>query len=471
MPWSRPLPPCPSDCDCDVFCELTRDFLERAAGYDTLDRAAQSDKIVHLEDCLAEQNAEIRSLREQLGIVDPPEVSIEIGRSLRPGWVEASVLNGHRTAVDGYPWAYRERPAALIRELAHVEPNLIEPARAKLPRAHRQAAEVDRPRELRVIEDTDVEGFVEHLPPDLEVPGWHGLTLSRDWFAPTLVYARRGVGKSWAAARMIHQLAGEGLRSLVIATEGVGEWAKRVANYPENRRPKLLVEGSPDAEGVQAIAEQVERAESYIGRAGAIGLVVVDVVRPLFRRLGVSENDSECVDALIQHLEPLYQPGRALLLVAHSGKEQELGVRGSSAIEDAAGTIFELTPPDEDDEPEDNLATLAIMHPRKFRAGPLDSQPTLRLFFGKGEGGRLLAEPYEPPDPAARREDGIIAALERIGGPCTIRELSSEAGGRVTTAQLARLADKGRAHTHEPARRSSHPLWVAGPRGGECCTS
>ena len=100
---------------------------------------------------------------------------------------------------------------------------MVDDARLALSAARRRAAEADRAPELRLVRSEDVEAFVAGLPPDLEAPSWYGLTLSHDWFAPTLIYAGRGVGKSWAAARIIHQLAGEGLRAGLIATEGLPE--------------------------------------------------------------------------------------------------------------------------------------------------------------------------------------------------------------------------------------------------------
>ena len=192
------------------------------------------------------------------------------------------------------------------------------------------------------------------------------------------------------------------------------------------------------------------------------------MIRPLFRRLGVSENGSECIDALIQHLEPLYRPGLALLLVAHSGKDEKLGVRGSSAIEDQAGAIYELKPPEDEDE-SGSHQTLCTIHPRKWRAGPLDELPVLRAFWGRSGRGRLLVEPFELPNPAEERTHAIVGALTALREPSPIGLLNSRlAGKKATAAELHSLADQGHVHPHAREGKG-HPLWMAGPATPECC--
>ena len=149
------------------------------------------------------------------------EVSIEVGSPLRPGVVPVSVKNGHQTAIDGYPWDFRGNPSGVLRELKVVEPELEGRARAKLPEAHQAAAAADAtPVTIEPIAPEGVEAYLQEMPPNVEIPGRHGLTLPRDFTAPTLLYAPAKVGKSWAVLDIAAQLATEGLRSLVISTEG-----------------------------------------------------------------------------------------------------------------------------------------------------------------------------------------------------------------------------------------------------------
>ena len=382
------------------------------------------------------------------------EASIAIGRALRPGIVEATVSNGRRTAIQRWPWRYRDRPGDLIRELGYVSPELVEAALLALPQAHEEAAAVDAtPVEIQPVAPDGIEDYLEGLPPNLEVPGWHGLTLPRDWTAPSLVFGPSGVGKSWFVAGIIGRLAAVGLRSLVLATEGGWEWANRLQRYPIEQRPWLFLD-TPDREAIDRLVATVND--------NGIDLIVVDVLRPLFRRLDVSENDSEAIDSILVHLEPLRAEGRVLLLVHHQGKDEALGPRGSSALVDQAGAVFQLEP-DED-------GPLAIVHPRKWRSGPLDSQPTLSLAFGKD--GLVTAYEYEPPDPAEERTYAIVGALTRIGEPTTIGALNAQLhgipGGKVTGLELSRLADEGIVHSHV---RERHPLWLLGPATAACCQS
>ena len=382
-------------------------------------------------------------------------VDVEVGRALRPGTVELSVTNGHATVLDKYPWSYRAKPSAPLRELMVADPDLVEGARLALPRAHREAAAADAtPVTIEVLDPAGIEGYLEGLPPNLDVPGWHGLTLPRDWTAPTLIYGPSGVGKSWVVAGIIDALAGDGLRSLVLATEGGWEWAHRLTRYPVERRPALFP-GCPDREAIDRLVPVVDDA--------GIDLIIVDVCRPMFRRLEVSENDSEAVDAVLGHLEPLRADGRFLALVHHEGKDSELGPRGSSALGDQAGLMLHI----DHDEDGDGLC---IVSPEKWRSGPLDSQPTLKAFFRRG--GAVGAERYSPPDPAEERALAIVGALAALGEGATVTQLRDRIrgvpGGRVTAAELHALAAEQKAHTHPHPGRSNQPVWMAGPPA-DCC--
>ena len=397
----------------------------------------------------------VDDLLEQGYVLAPGrEASIAIGRALRPGIVEATVGNGHATAIQRWPWQYRNRPGDLIRELGYVSPELVEAAFLALPQAHEEAAAVDAtPLEIKMIAPDEIETFLDGLPPNLLIPNFFGLTLPRDWTAPTLIYGPSGVGKSWLVAGILSALATVGVRSLVLATEGGWEWANRLQRYPIEQRPWLFPD-TPDREAIDRLVPTVND--------NGIDLIVVDVLRPLFRRLDVSENDSEAIDSILVHLEPLRAEGRALLLVHHEGKDGALGPRGSSALADQAGAVFQLEP-DED-------GPLAIVNPRKWRSGPLDSQPTLSLAFT--EGGHVTAHPYEPPDSAEERTHAIVGALTRIGEPTTIGALNAQLhgipGGKVTGLELSRLADEGIVHSHV---RERHPLWLPVPATAECCQS
>ena len=381
-------------------------------------------------------------------------VTVTIGRALRPGVVEVTVANGHATAINRLPWKYRSRPGDLIRELLLVEPQLVEPTIEALPQAHQEAAEADAtPLAIEPVLPDQVEDYLAALPPNLEVPGWYGLTLPRDWSAPTLFFGPSKVGKSWVVAAILAQLAGAGVRSLVLATEGSFEWLNRLKRYPVGRRPIVY----PDTPDVAAVDRLVPVVESE-----GVELIVVDVLRPLFRRLDVSENGSEAIDAVLAHLQPLRAEGRCLMLIHHEGKVEELGPRGSSALTDQAGLVYQLEPDEE--------GPLALVHPRAWRSGPLDSQPTLKAFFR--EDGTIGVEPHQPPDPAEERIHAITGALTALAEPTTISDLNlrvrGASRGKVTSAELFALEAEDVVHHHKREGKG-HPLWLPGKATPECC--
>ena len=326
-----------------------------------------------------------------------------------------------------------------------MSPELVEAALLALPQAHEEAAAVDAtPVEIQPVAPDGIEDYLEGLPPNLEVPGWHGLTLPRDWTAPTLIYGPSGVGKSWVVAGIIDALAGDGLRSLVLATEGGWEWAHRLTRYPVERRPTLFP-GCPDREAIDRLVPVVDDA--------GIDLIIVDVCRPMFRRLEVSENDSEAIDAVLAHLEPLRADGRFLALVHHEGKDSELGPRGSSALGDQAGLMLHI----DHDEDGDGLC---IVGPEKWRSGPLDSQPTLKAFFR--EDGTIGVEPYEPPDPAEERIHAITGALTALAEPTTISDLNLRV--RVLVAARSRAQNSSRSKPRTSSTTTS--AMARGTRSG-----
>ena len=224
---------------------------------------------------------------------------------------------------------------------------------------------------------------------------------------------------------------------------------------PRERRPWLYPD-TPDRKTIDRIAQAIDGTD--------VQLIVVGVPRPLFRRLGVSENDSEAIGAMLAHLAPLRANGRFLVLVHHEGKDNQLGARGSSAIVDQAGLVLHI------DQVEEGVQGLCVVTAEHGRSGPLDSQPTLKAFFRKS--GTIGVEPYQPPEPAEERTHAIVGALAAQGQGATVTQLRDRIrgvrGSRVTTAELQVLAAEKKVHTYQHPGRSNQPLWMAGPPA-DCC--
>ena len=188
---------------------------------------------------------------------------------------------------------------------------------------------------------------------------------------------------------------------------------------------------------------------------------MVDVMRPVLSRLKANENDSHAIDMLLDSLRPLTE-GRIVILVHHEGKDDGRGPRGTSALEDAAGAVFHVVP-----DPDGGLVTV---QPRSWRNGPLDDQPTLSVRFDQQ--GLLEVVPVDsrPHQPHPDRDSKILEAMNQLDTPATIRQFQELTprlkGGKVTIADLQRLAAAGKIHSH-PGYRGRVKWTLGTPRG--CC--
>ena len=230
---------------------------------------------------------------------------------------------------------------------------------------------------LPVIRPGEASMWLDTVPDNIEVPEW-GLRLPAHPTAPSLVYGATGSGKSWLMLGMAAQLAEADIRTAVIATEGRHTWAKRMDRYPADRQPFVI----PDR---LAIADMVTQAARLFDRE-KIGVVIIDTLRPLVSGMSTSENDADAVDKVLGHLRRSVR-GRALIVVHHSGKDPSRKARGSSSFQDQAGAIFHVkADPD----------GLAYITPEKWRDGPLEDQPRLRISFA--EDGTIQARAATAPE-------------------------------------------------------------------------
>lgn len=186
-----------------------------------------------------------------------------------------------------------------------------------------------------------------------------------------MIFAWRGMGKSWIAQAIALAVASGGLvfakagagpawgamssrKVLLIDGEMAGPALKtRFASlivggdYQPDGRLRVLSADLFDDPPLPSISSREGQAviESHLGDAE---LVVFDNVSTLFR--GLDENDASEWDAVQDFLLSLRRRGLAVLLVHHGGKGG--AQRGTSKREDVLDTVISLRRPDDYDEAE-----------------------------------------------------------------------------------------------------------------------
>lgn len=398
--------------------------------------------------------------RERLGgsrILPPGTAASEQGlvmsvRRLVTSGVADVLIKGSDLVVP-FLWRYKQRPSSIIREVASLGVATEESVRDRLPGLFKAVADMEtRHRGVVVIPRGTQDHPVDRIDPSLVVPGWSGLALSVDSDAPNLIYGAAKTGKTWITIALSVALAD--WHPLVIATEGLFVWRRRLnETFRRDCHPLLIGGASVDPEEIARLAKE---ADKY-----GTGVVVVDVLRPFLSRIGTSENDSQAIDAVLAHLRPVTE-GRVVVLVHHEGKDGERGPRGSSALIDVAGAVFQV---------EESLnGGLAMLTPKLWRNGPLDDQPTLSIHLGSR--GSLQVRRCGEGDRHAQhnRCTEILHAMREIGAPASLRDIRARVKGlkgeKPTIADLQYLAAVDKVHSHRGY--NNHALWVLDSPSG-CC--
>lgn len=190
-----------------------------------------------------------------------------------------------------------------------------------------------------------VNGSIEDIPP----PEW----LVRDWFAfPSLavLYGEPGTGKSVVAQGLALSLVTQtpwlgqpvaGTRVLYIVGEGVAGMGKRQQAWRRHHEVAEI------ASGLHYLPQAVDLRDPETGPTLAgycdrhdIGAVVVDTLARCIP--GADENKAQDMGLAVQTLDMVKGSSRLVLVVHHTGKVREAGMRGSTAILGAADTTIEL---------------------------------------------------------------------------------------------------------------------------------
>ena len=252
----------------------------------------------------------------------------------------------------------------------------------------------------------------------------------------TMVYARRGAGKTWFAEGAALSVAAAG--TLFDARPNGPAWA---APSP---RPVLLVDGEMPGSDIRDRLARLIAGRGYDpqgrlrvlaadlfeeplpsistpeGRAvveahlGDAELVIFDNISTLFR--GLDENDAGEWEPVQDFLLALRRRGLAVLLVHHGGKNG--AQRGTSKREDVLDTVISLRLPDDHD-PDEGARVHVVFEKSRGLAGRDVDSFEARLEVTKS-GALWRAAPIVDPD------DEEILKLHRAGK--SQREIARKVG-------------------------------------------
>ena len=334
-------------------------------------------------------------------------VTVEVVRIVKPGVAEVNVSNG-RPILSEYHWPYKERPSQLAREVRDIAPDCLGETQLELFNAAEQAKALERvDNPFAYTKRGAAKELHKDNPPAFEIPNMHGLQIARTWDSWNLIAGPTGVGKSYALLAMLRELGKHGMPGVVVALEDPPEWARRIAR---NGNDIAIVS---DISNPEKLAEHLDK--------DGIQVVAVDPLRPLLRRLDVSENDSEAPDAVLGYLEPLKAASdgreRVLIVVHHLGKNSERGPRGTSANLDQAAAAFVVEPPVGSEE---GVSVLGVFRAAKWRSGDINDQPRLKTYIRDGV---AHAEPA-----AAPTLTGLLKLAMQDGEFLTSREWAERIG-------------------------------------------
>ncbi len=244
----------------------------------------------------------------------------------------------------------------------------------------------------------------------------------------SMLYAPRGVGKTWTALSVAYAVASGGSFLRWTAPKAVpvmyldGEMAagdlqdrlSRIVSKAPNRSPADLrvVAADLSEDGLPCLATEAGQ-RAVINALGDTKLVVVDNIATLVR---VSKSNEAESWAPVQNFAlRLRRRGVSTLFIHHSGKSGDQ--RGTSAKEDVMDSVVRLTRPDDYDPAEGARFTVEYTKARGFYGEDATSFEA-RLNAATGE--------WETSDPAPGKEEQILDLA--LDGKLTQRQIAERAG-------------------------------------------
>jgi hypothetical protein len=182
----------------------------------------------------------------------------------------------------------------------------------------------------------------------------------------SMLYGPPGSYKSFLAIDWVGQLGAAKRRTLYVAGEGGNDMAPRfdawaLAHGVEGELSVEVVEDAPWINDPSMMTEFIEEA-----RAFKPDLIVIDT----FARasVGMNENDARDMGLFVAGMDAIRKAtGAAVLVIHHSGKDENRGARGSGALFAATDAAYEARA--------DKAAKALAVHHRRMKAGPEREAP------------------------------------------------------------------------------------------------
>lgn len=204
--------------------------------------------------------------------------------------------------------------------------------------------------------------------PELIQMGSEGAVQPKNWLIKgilgqgelSVLFAPSGGGKSFVALDMAARIATdltwfghkvEPTCVLYVAGEGATGFKHRMTAWRQDANIEeaafhlmpsaldLFSENSTGCSKIQAAIAKI-RLQKQMG----VGLIVLDTLSRMMP--GGVDSDPRDMKMFLNQIEKLrLQTGAHVMLVHHTGKEKDRGMRGSSMLRDYADTVFEVQPP------------------------------------------------------------------------------------------------------------------------------
>lgn len=221
----------------------------------------------------------------------------------------------------------------------------------------------------------------------------------------SMLYGPPGSYKSFLACRWAFELASVGVPVAYVAGEGATGAAQRLfalqllADVPDDI-PLTVMDTAPWASDGDMVQEFIEELVAIKPQ-----LVIVDTLARA--AVGMNENDARDMGLMVAFLDAIkVRLNCAVLVVHHSGKDENRGARGSNALQGAVDAAFEVKA--------DKRTKSVAVWCRRQKDAPEREEPW--CFEGREVGGQMVMIPIKHADYIALTRVSDALAPKEIGG-------------------------------------------------------